>query len=92
MARKIGIAAVVGVLLGVSLAAAAQDTARGVTVLRGNNVTSEGVAIGVGTGGLETAPPNAANAINQTGNFNALRTGSANAGGEIGNPPPGAAR
>jgi hypothetical protein len=92
MARKIGIAAVVGVLVGISLAAAAQDTAHGVTVLRGNNVTSEGVAIGIGTGGTETAPPNAANSVIQTGNINALRTGSANVGGEIGNPLPGAGR
>jgi len=88
MARKIGIAAIAGVLVGFSLAAAAQDTARGVTVLRGNNMTSEGVAIGVGTGGTETAPPNAASDVNQSGNVNALRTGSANAGGEIANPPP----
>jgi hypothetical protein len=92
MARKIGLAAVVAVLVGASLAAAAQDTTHGVTVLRGNNVTSEGVAIGIGTGGTETAPPNAANALNQTGNVNARRTGSANAGGEIGNTPPGAGR
>lgn len=92
MARKIGLAAVLAVLVGASLAAAAQDTARGVTVLRGNNVTSEGVAIGVGSGGTETAPPNAANAFNQTGNVNARRTGSANAGGEIGNPSPAAGR
>lgn len=88
MTRKIGLAAVVAALVGASLAAAAQDTARGVTVLRGNNVTTEGVAIGVGTGGTETAPANAGN----TGNVNALRTGSANAGGEIGNPLPGAGR
>jgi hypothetical protein len=92
MARKIGIAAVVGLLVGVSLTAAAQNTTSGVTVLRGNNVTSEGVAIGVGTGGTETAPANAANVLYQSGNFNALRTGSANAGGEIGNPLPGAGR
>lgn len=89
MARKIGLAAVVAVLVGASLAAAAQDTARGITVLRGNNVTSEGVAIGIGSGGTETAPPAT---FNQTGNINARRTGSANAGGEIGNPPPGAGR
>jgi hypothetical protein len=76
-------------LMGVSLAAVAQDTVGGVTVLRGNNVTSEGVAIGIGTGGTETAP---ANPVTQSGNFNALRTGSANAGGEIGNPLPGAGR
>jgi hypothetical protein len=91
MARKIGIPAFVAALVGISLAAAAQDTAR-VTVLRGNTVTSEGIAIGLGNGGTETAPANAANAYDQTGNINALRTGSANAGGEIGNPPPGAGR
>ena len=89
MARKIGMAAIVAALVGVSLAAVAQDTARGVTVLRGNNVTSEGVSMGVGNGGTETAPANAANAFGQTGNVNAVRTGSANAGGEIGNPPVG---
>jgi hypothetical protein len=92
MVRKIGIATVVAALVGMSLAAAAQDTASGVTVLRGNNVTSEGVSIGVGTGGVETTPANAANALTQSGNFNALRTGSANAGGEIGNAPVGAGR
>jgi hypothetical protein len=91
MARKIGIPAFVAALVGISLAAAAQDTAR-VTVLRGNTVTSEGIAIGLGNGGTETAPANAANAYDQTGNINALRTGSANAGGEIGTPPPGAGR
>lgn len=95
MARKIGkigVAALVAALVGVSLAAVAQDTTGGVTVLRGNNVTSEGVSIGIGTGDTQTAPANAANEFNQTGNVNARRTGSANAGGEIGNPLPGAGR
>jgi hypothetical protein len=90
MVRKFGTAAVVAALVGVSLAAVAQDTAHGVTVLRGNNVTSEGVAIGIGGTSIETAPANAANAAPLTGNLNALRTGSANAGGEIGNAPAGA--
>ena len=88
MARKIGMAAIAAALVGVSLAAVAQDTP-GVTVLRGNNVTSEGVSIGVGSGGTQTTPPNAANAVEQTGNINARRTGSANAGGEMGNAPAG---
>jgi hypothetical protein len=92
MVRKIGMAATAAALIGVSLAALAQETASGVTVLRGNNVTSEGVAIGIGSGGTEAAPANAANAPLQSGNFNATRTGSANAGGEIANPPPGANR
>jgi hypothetical protein len=87
MARKLGMAALVAALVGVSLAAVAQDTAHGVTVLRGNNVTSEGVAIGIG--GTETASANA-NLPAQTNNLNAVRTGGANAGGEIGNAPPGA--
>ena len=89
MARKIGMAAIVAALVGVSLAAVAQDNERGVTVLRGNNVTSEGVSMGIGGTSADTAPTNAANAINQTGNINAVRNGSANAGGEIGNAPPG---
>ena len=89
MARKIGMAALVAALVGVSLAAVAQDNERGVTVLRGNNVTSEGVSIGIGGTSTNTAPANAANGINQTGNVNAVRTGSANAAGEIGNAPPG---
>ena len=82
-------AAIAATLVGVSLAAVAQDTAPGVTVLRGNNVTSEGVSVGVGSGDTQTTPPNAANAVEQTGNLNARRTGSANAGGEIGNAPAG---
>jgi len=89
MARKIGMAALVAALVGVSLAAVAQDNERGVTVLRGNNVTSEGVSMGIGGTGTDKAPANAASGINLTGNVNAVRTGSANAGGEIGNPPPG---
>ena len=71
---------------GVSLAAVVQDNERGVTVLRGNNMTSEGVSMGIGGTSTDTAR---ANAINQTGNVNSVRTGSANAGGETGNAPPG---
>jgi hypothetical protein len=86
-------AAFAAALVGMSLAAAAQETAHGVTVLRGNTITSEGVVIGVGVGGgPETAPANAANAPYLTGNANAVRTGSANAGGEMGNPPAGSGR
>ena len=77
MARKIGMAALVAALVGVSLAAVAQDNERGVTVLRGNNVTSEGVSMGIGGTGTDTAPANAASGINLTGNVNAVRTGSA---------------
>ena len=93
MFQKIGMIAVAAALVGVSVAAMAQNTERGVTVLRGNTVTSEGVVIGIG-GGIEAAPTptNASRGVNETGNRNAVRTGSANAGGEIGNPPPGAGR
>jgi hypothetical protein len=96
MAGKVGTitAAVVAALIGASPAATAQETTRGVTVLRGNPVTSDGTVMGVGNGGVEPgpAPANAANGVNQSGNLNALRTGSANAGGEIGNPLTGAGR
>lgn len=94
MARRTGTvaAAVVAIIVGMSLAATAEETTRGVTVLRGNPVTSDGTVMGVGNGGVETAPANPANTIVQSGNLNALHTGSSNAGGEIANPPPGAGR
>ena len=86
MRGTIGIAAAAAaVLIGMSLATAAEQTSSGVTVLRGNPVTSDGRAIGVGTGAPDTATPNAANAFGQTGNVNARATGSSNAGGEIAN-------
>jgi hypothetical protein len=93
MTRNIAIAAViVAALVGTSVAAMAEETVPGVTVLRGNTITTDGTVIGVGTGGVDTAPTNPANAYHQSGNVNELRTGSANAGGEIGNLSPGLGR
>jgi hypothetical protein len=91
MAPKIGLAAVIVATLNLAGAALAQEI-QGVTVLRGNTVTSDGTHIGVGNGGADVAPTSAANSFDQSGNVNAVRTGSANAGGEIANPPPGFGR
>jgi hypothetical protein len=93
MPRRFAIAAALaGLLAGLPAAGQAREPASGVTVLRGNTVTPDGTVIGVGTGGPEVAPANAAAGLRHSGTLNALFTGSANAGGEIGSAETGAGR
>ena len=61
----------------------------GTTVLRGTPIKPGSSESGIGSG--SSAPPrNVPYGIDRSGAVNAAHTGSANAGGEIGNPPPGA--
>lgn len=83
MQRTIGRAVLLSALLAATSVTALAET----TVLRGslrkdiNPLTQNENAVNEGFSGGGT--------IDQSGAFNALRTGSANAGGENANPPPG---
>ena len=91
--RTWGTALMAAMLAGASVAAAAdREIVNGVTVLRGSGalqntgpaVPPTGTPAGIGSGS-SYRPDN-------SGAVNSVVTGSANAGGEIGNPPPGAGR
>lgn len=71
--------------------AAEREVVNGVTILRGRTPVEEA---GGGIGGANAIPFSGSSVyrIDQSGAANALHTGSANAGGQIGNLPPGAGR
>ncbi len=92
MIAALSTAATAETVNGVSILRGPAASTSGVTVLRGRPATPSGEApAGVGSG--SSAPPRTGGyTIDQSGFLNALHTGSANAGGEIANPPPGAGR
>ena len=72
-------------------AAATAETVNGVTILRGRPSTAETVESGIGSGST-TPPGNPYYRADQSGAVNSVHTGSANAGGQFNNLPPGAGR
>lgn len=102
MHSRFGTAALAAAFVAISAAAFAQSG--GVTVLRGIEPAPAGANAGptdVGNGGNTNANASNTNngngiagnsAFDQSGDVNALTTGSSNAGGVIPNPPPGGGR
>lgn len=107
MRHGIAIAALAAAVIAGVASTASAETVNGVTVLRGPSAEQRGRTTvlrgapitpgssesGIGSG--SSAPPATGNAglvLDRSGTLNGLHTGSANAGGEIGNPPPGAGR
>ena len=86
-------AAIAAVLIGASAAAVAgeRQDVNGVTILRGKVATGQQ---GNGVGGANTVVGSGGGTYraDQSGAINSVVTGSANAGGEFNNLPPGAGR
>jgi hypothetical protein len=88
MQSRIGMAIVaVAVLAGVSITALGQTDSGGVTVIRGGKAQTQSA----GDASINPTEPTGGAVIDRSGDLNARRTGSANAGGEIATPPPGLA-
>lgn len=89
MRHRIAIAAMAMAMITGMAAAAPAETVNGVTILRGT--PSGGSPSGTGSG--SSIPPGNPNyRADQSGSVNSVHTGSANAGGEFNNLPPGAGR
>src|SRR5712691_8519889 len=80
-------------LPGLALAASAENVG-GVTILRGSGTagTQSGNPAEVGSGSSTAPATGGGYSVDRSGDQNSLHTGSANAGGVIANPPPGAGR
>ena len=92
--QKSGLMAVmVAALIGATATAVASESevVNGVTILRGRTPTEQ-VGVGGAGSGSSIPPGNAYYRADQSGASNALHTGSANAGGQFNNIPPGAGR
>src|SRR5437762_3409141 len=88
MRKRIAMAALaVAGLAGVSIAALGQTDSGGVTVIRGGKAMAQTA----GEGSSNPTPPTGNAVVDRSGDYNALHSGSANAGGVIANPPPGLA-
>ncbi|MGE5271606.1 MAG: hypothetical protein ACM3JG_18255 [Thiohalocapsa sp.] len=95
MQRSTLIMAAIAALIaaGATASAAEREVVNGVTILRGRTPVEEP---GGGVGGANALPGGGSGSsiylIDRSGVLNELHTGSANAGGQIGNLPPGAGR
>ena len=87
--RMAALAALAALLPGAALAASAEQVGN-VTILRGSGTNGAQTTPAEIGSGSSTGPATAR--IEQSADFNAVRTGSGNAGGYILNPPPGAGR
>lgn len=86
MRQRTGMAALAAAMIVAGSIAAPAETVNGVTILRGHPSSA-------GTGsGSSTPPGNPYYRADQSGAVNSLHTGSANAGGQFNNLPPGAGR
>ena len=83
----------IAMLAGASMATAAdREIANGVTVLRGSGTLQNTGPAAPPTGTPTTSGSGGSYRPDSSGPANARGTGSANAGGEIANPPPGSAK
>jgi hypothetical protein len=85
------IVAVLIAITGTAVAGERQDV-NGVTILRGRTPTPPGNGIGGASGVPGGGSGGSVPRTGQSGALNALHTGSANAGGQFNNIPPGAGR
>ena len=90
MRHRIAIAALAAAMIA-GVTGAWAETVNGVTILRGRPSTAETVESGIGSGS-STPSGSTYYRADQSGTVNSVHTGSANAGGQFNNIPPGAGR